>query len=168
MDHTVEHSRRVSLQLDESRPNNGTNTSETIDVVSDHTAIRQPHSDPVPSTLGCHVDVLTDERPGAIGESAAPSPCHCHCPCFLAHQTKGAKSDSHNVITSRETYPFEKHGMDTDRTFLEMGDISDVSSQGPEHSEKLDPIPDLVLPKDGDENVLAIDEQTEVSVVSKL
>ena len=127
---------------------------------SDHAAIRQPHSDPIPSTFGSQVlHVLTEERTEAVGASTTPSPCQCYCACVLTNQADRANPDSHDIVRDGENDPFEKHGMNTDRMYSEMGDISDVNSQGHEPLEKLDS-------EDGDHNIMAIDEQVEISAVS--
>jgi hypothetical protein len=166
MDHTGEPSTKIDLQPVESRSNDTPDASESICTGSDHTAIRQPQSDPIPSIVGSQVHFLMEERTEAVGASTTPSPCHCHCACVLTNQADRANPDSHDVVRGDENDPFGKHGMETDRMYSEMGDISDVSSHGHEPLEKLDSVPDLVLSEDGDDHILGIDEQAKVSAVS--
>jgi hypothetical protein len=165
MDHTDEPSTKVLLPT-ESTSDNTTNASERICTVSEHAAIWQPQNDPMPSTLESLTHSLSDKRLEDAGASTTPSPHHCHCPCALTNKTERKNPDGHEVFRSFENDPLANHGVDTDRRYSEISDISDISSQGHEPLEKLDSVPGLVVSEDGYDSILVIDSQSEASAVS--
>jgi hypothetical protein len=166
MDHTGEPSKEIDLQPNESRPNNTAYAGGSFCADADLTATRQPYNDQIPSTLGTQVQALTEESHEAVEATTKSPPYHCHCACVITGQRECASSDSHDAIRIGQSYPFGEHGLDTDRIYSEMGDISDVSSQGHEPLEKLDSVPDLVLPEGDDDNLRAINKLGEASAVS--
>jgi hypothetical protein len=114
--------------------------SENVSAGPDHIPTEQPLTEPVLSASGNEIQCLMQEKPQTAEATTEPPSCNGDCACVLTNGTQNASSDS-RVGND----PFGKHSLDTDFISSDVGDVSDISSQGHEALETAESLPDFVL-----------------------